>query len=164
VAPQPTEKFAYQGMLRALGAYLDHESMSRFRLIEVPDGFTLVIEAGGAEPYLQEVHFSTAALLEQGEQLARGRKLFGGKHQARWSLASTGHQDFLRALGQELDRYQVHDILIDELEDGLLVTYTFVDPSKGYQFRKHLIILQSQDIETLLQSAHSRRQSRGLLG
>jgi hypothetical protein len=163
VEPQPTEKVAYQGVLRALGAYLDQESMSRFRLIEVPDGFTLVLEAGGAEPHLREVHFSTASLLEQGEQLARGRKMFGGKYQERWSLASTGHQDFLRALGNELDRYQAHDILIDELEDGLLVTYTYVDPSKGYQFRKRLSVLHAQEIEAILQSAHGRRHRRSLL-
>jgi len=160
MTPPPSDHATYQRLLRALGAHLDQAGASRFCTIELPDEFLVVLHGGSTKPQPQEVHLSMAALAEQARQLARGRKLFGSSYNKGWKLASTGHQDLLRALGYELDRADARYILIDELEDGLMVTYSYLDPAQGYNWRKHLMVLQQEDIEQLGQAAHARRPRR----
>lgn len=160
---RPEEERSYEEILRAVGAYLDGVAHARFSLIELPNGFTLVLEPASEKQKAAEVHFPRVGLEAQIKQLIRNRKRLGGKYQGKWHLAPTSHQDFLRALGFELDDSDAKEILIDELEDGLLVTYSYLDPSQGYQWRKHSTTLRRAEIETILQAAHNRRVRRGLL-
>src|SRR5260370_28188704 len=109
-------ELSYQRMFRALGAYLDSQQPNRFSMLEVRDGFDLVLVRGVGRPQLEEVHFERRTLLDHAEQLTRGKKVFDGRGGA-WRLARNGRQDFLWALGFELDDSQAHGILLDELDD-----------------------------------------------
>src|SRR5207302_10594478 len=97
------QEISYQRMLRALGGYLDHEPPGRFRVLEVNDGFTVLMERGTAKPSVQQVHFERSTLAEQAEQLVKGRKVFGRSASNTGAPSRTGHQDFLRAIGFELE-------------------------------------------------------------
>jgi hypothetical protein len=163
VASHSRPRMSYQRMLRAIGAYLDGEDPDRFRLVEVLDGFEVVLERGGQRAELEEIHFSYDTLTEQAESLMRRRKLLGSRHGGGWALASSGRQDFLRALGYELDDSRARFILIDEAEDGMLVTYSYLDPAQGFQWRKHMVVLKRDHIQSVLQSAYGRRHRRRLL-
>lgn len=158
------ETLSYQRMLRAVGSKLDDVQPRRFRIVEVPGGFTLVFERWDPEPALQEEHFSQATLLEKAEQLMRGRKPVQRGIPPRWSLTQASYEDSLRALGFELDDCLAHGIFINEVEDGLIVTYSYVEPSQGYAWRKHMVKLGSVDVEQVLTAARERRQRRKLLG
>ena len=153
----------YQPLLRALGAYLDNEGPARFKFVETPDGFTVVLDRGQSRPVLDEVHFPYDELIEQCERLVRDRRLLGSKYQGSWALSPSGRQDFLRALGYELDDSNVRAIVLDELDDAMLLTYSYMDPGQGYQWRKHMIVLREEQMDTIITAAHSRRHKRGLL-
>jgi hypothetical protein len=149
----------YQWMLRALGALLDEEPSCRISLAEVPDGF-LVRRQGALnqlEPKLVLVEWH--ALRERLEQLGQQRKRMPIRHhQGVWSHFPNGHQDFFRALGCELDQASARGILIDELADGLVVTYSCPDPDTG-AWHKRLVILGLPEIEEVLNAAFARRQN-----
>lgn len=156
---------SYQATLRVLGAYLDREHPGRFTLVEVADGFVLTIRHGVDPEDTTEAHFRPETLAEQAAELLRNRKRRRGTAKSTWPLAKTDHQDFMRALGHELDQEDADGILIDELEDGLLVTYSYLDPTQGYQYQKRMVTLHRDHIEQILGAAHERRtkQRRGLL-
>ena len=163
MASSSRPRMSYQRMLRAIGAYLDGERPDRFRVIEVPDGFEIVVERHGQPPELEEVHFSYETVLEQAERLMRRRKLLGSRQHSGWALTSTSRQDFLRALGYELDDSRARFILVDEIEGGVLVTYSYLDPAQGFQWRKHMVHLKRDQIEAVLRSAYGRRNKRRLI-
>jgi hypothetical protein len=127
-------------------------------LIELPDGFTIVTERGSRKPQLQELHYERSTLAEQAEQLVRGKNLFGGRGHREWGLCRAGHEDFLRALGFELDDSEARAVSLDELEDGLVLTYSYLDPTQGYSWRKRFIHLRASDIDEIMKAAHSRRR------
>jgi hypothetical protein len=159
---QSGQEVSYQRLLRALGGYLDHEPAGRFKVIEVIDGFTLIIERGTGKPQIQQVHFERNTLAEQAEQLVRGRRVFTRASNHSWPLCRTGHQDFLRALGYELDDSEAREVAMDEFETGLLVTYSYLDPTQGYSWRKHRVTLSGNDMEEIINTARNRK-SKGFL-
>lgn len=153
----------YQHTLRAIGSFLDQEEPVRFCILEVSDGFTAILTHGSGRPRLREMHFGVDALADRAEQLIHGRRMLGTKRGNAWALVNTGRQDFLRALGFELDDSKARSILIDELDDAVLVTYSFIDPGQGYQWRKFMATLQRDQIEVIVKDARDRRHRRGLL-
>jgi hypothetical protein len=157
MASQSGQEVSYQRLLRALGGYLDQEPPGRFKVIEVLDGFTLVLERGAGKPLLQQVHFERTTLAEQAEQLVRGRRVFSRTSNHSWPLCRAGHQDLLRALGYELDDSEAREISMDEFEDGLLVTYSYLDPTQGYSWRKHSVTLRGTDMDEILKAARNRK-------
>ena len=70
------------------------------------------------------------------------------------------YQDFLRALGFELEQAGAYFILLDEVDDDFLITYQYLRPTQGYQPYKHLSVINRNAREDLLQSAYSRRQTQ----
>lgn len=159
------QNLSYQATLRVLGAYLDDEVAGRFTLVEVADGFILTIRHSADPGDTTEAHFRPETLAEQAADLLRNRKRRRDGRKPTWPLVATNHQDFMRALGHELDQEDADGILIDELEDGLLVTYSYLDPTLGYQFQKRMVLLHRDHIEKILGAARERRtkQRRGLL-
>ena len=148
----------YQWLLRAIGAYLDEEPSCRISLAEVSDGFLVRLQRAlhKLEPRVE--HFKRETLLEQLEAL-RGshRPATQTRHHGIWSSFPNGHQDFFRALGYELDQSQARGILIDELEDGIVVTYSAPAENDGSVDKKRMIYLGLSDIETILNAAFERR-------
>ncbi|GAC1514283.1 MAG: hypothetical protein NVS2B16_20720 [Chloroflexota bacterium] len=154
----------YQLVLRAIGGYLDQEEYERFRVLEEPDGYTVVLEDFAANAPLRSIHLERATLQQQTDYLRRGRKVFGRSRRRPWKLSSPGRQPFFEVLGVELDDAQARELCLDEVNDGLLVTYSFLDPSRGFAWRKHMVVLRAPEIQTLLESVRNRQRRRGFLG
>jgi hypothetical protein len=85
--------------------------------------------------------FALAGRIQDGEQ-ARPRD---------------GYENFLRALGYELDRTQAYTITIDEMDDGLVLTYLFIDARQSFLPHKRMIFLAPKELETVKQDAVQRR-------
>lgn len=154
----------YQGMLRAIGAALDEQRSVRFTIIEIPEGFTAVWERRDPVPVLEEVHFSRATLIGRAEQLMRGRRSNRREHASHVHSPERRCEDALRALGFEFDECLAHGILVNKVDGDLLVTYSYVDSSQGYAWRKHMVRLNMADIDEMLDAAIDRRHRRRLLG
>jgi hypothetical protein len=149
----------YQWLLRALGAYLDEEPSCRISLAEVSDGFLVRLQRALHKLDPQVEHFKRETLKEQIDKLTSQRKPGPrARHQGVWSSFPNGHQDFFRALGYELDQANARGILIDELEDGIVVTYSYPDTSNGSKWKKRMVVLGLSEIEAILNAAFERRQ------
>jgi hypothetical protein len=109
------------------------------------------------EPQL--FHFNRDTLTEQLEELMRQRKTSPTRvhHPGIWSKLPNGHQDFFRALGFELDAAAAHAILIEELEEGLVLSYSCLDPDTGDR-RKRMLLLGLPEMEEILNAAFERRK------
>ena len=150
----------YQWLLRALGAYLDEAPSCRISLAEVPDGFIVRLQRTlhKLEPHVE--HFKRETLVQQLEGLfSKGASASQRpRHQGVWSAFPNGHQDFFRALGYELDQSAAKNILVDELEDGIVITYSYPDPDNDAALRKRMLVLGVPQIEEILNAAFERRQ------
>lgn len=158
------EPVSYQRMLRAIGVTLDEECPARFTLIELPEGFVVAWERRDPGPVLKEIHFSQASLIEKADQLMRGRRSIARERARRPPTAQPSYENVLRALGFEFDDCLAHGILINEVSGNLHVSYSYVDSSQGYAWRKHMVRLDTADIEQMLLAANDRRRRRRLLG
>lgn len=150
---------AYQTSMRAIGAYLDQKPPGRVRVIEVPEGFEVHWLGSAADHHLQWVHLPVDQLLQWGEELKRKktRRVFRSHAPI---TEDHSYENVFRALGFELDALDAYSILVDELEDGFLVTYQFLNPHESYMLRKHMVILRRNEMFQVLSAADARRQSR----
>jgi hypothetical protein len=162
--PEASEPLSYQRMLRAIGATLDDKRPERFTIIEIPEGFTLVWERRDPLPVLEEVHFSQATLIEMAGRLTRGRRPIRRERPNEVRATGPAYENVLRALGFEFDDSLAHGILVSEVEGSLLLTYSYVDSSQGYAWRKHMVRLDTADLAQMLDAAQDRRSRRKLLG
>lgn len=155
------ERPSYQSMLRALGSYLDEEPSCRISVVEVPDGFLVRMQRTVYKLEPRVEHFKRDTLTRYVDQFVRTQQPTGvrQRHQGIWAHFPNGHQDFLRALGYELDGSSARNIVIDELEDGLSLTYTQPAPEGGWETRAAYLSLG--DIETVLNDAFNRRRNTG---
>lgn len=155
-----SQEISYQTLLRGIGAYLDEEPSCRITLAEVPDGFLVRLQRHlhRLDPVL--ITFQHESIRAQLMDLMRSRKRTGlrVRHQGIWALFPNGHQDFFRALGYELDQRQASYILVDELEDGILVTFRAPDPERSGGRKKDMFILGLPEIEAILNAAFERRK------
>ena len=150
---------SYQWLLRALGSYLDEEPSCRITLAETTDGFLVRLQRALHKLDPQIVHFKRQTLKQQLEELAQHRRFVGhARHQGIWSSFPNGHQDFFRALGYELDEAKARAILIDELEDGIVLTYSHPDPNTPDGWDKRMVMLGLKEIEEILNAAFERRK------
>lgn len=153
------KEHTYQWMLRALGAFLDEQPSCRISIAEVPDGFLVRSQRTlhKLEPVV--LHFRQDRLTEQLHRLMLEKRhpQPQAHHQGVWSHFPNGHQDFLRALGYELDDAGASGILVDEIEDGVVVTYSYLDSTDG-QWHKRIVVLGIPEIEEILNAAFERRK------
>jgi hypothetical protein len=150
--------FRYQLTLRAVGAWLDDLKPAYFTIFESPDGFTVVATSTRTPPAPEEAHFRFGTLAQQHEQLRQFRgkmRSFEGDYVA--PLFATGRQDFLHALGFELDDAGAEAIVIDQLDDSVVLSYAYVDPSADFSWHKRMALMHVGDIEMVTKVARARR-------
>jgi hypothetical protein len=155
------ERVPYQITLRGVGGYLDDHHAQRASVLELIDGFSVSYYGSPSDPDMVEARLAYEDLLIlDAEESKRQRKpsLFGRK-------AEPGsYKDVFRALGYELEVAKAYSLLIDQTDDGLLVTYQYLNPSQGSMVRKRMAILSSESIEQVVRDARSRRVGGGILG
>lgn len=156
-----TEQPSYQSMLRTLGSYLDEEPNCRISIVEVPDGFLVRMQRTVYKLEPRVEHFKRDTLVQRVDQFIRTQQSTGvrQRHQGIWAQFPNGHQDFLRALGYEFDGSQARNIVVDELEDGVNLTYTQPAAEGGWDTRA--VFLSIEAIETILNEAFNRRRRAG---
>lgn len=159
--------WSYQIMLRAVGAWLDERQPAYFTIFETPEGFTVIAVAPGPDPAPEEAHFHFGSLSQQHDALRqyRGRPRIHPVDS--WLSVPGTRQDFLHALGFELDDAGAEMVVIGQLADSVVLSYAFVNPSAGFSWHKRMVLMQQPDIEALMKAARGRRrleQSTGLFG
>jgi hypothetical protein len=151
------ERIPYQALLRVIGRDLDSHHAFRVRLMEVPDGFHVQYFKDAERPDLASLDFSYDDL---NDRARRGRLQpllrhpMGGK---RFKRGKPTYQDFFRALGYELEDAGAYSILLDELDDGYLLTYQFYNPDSGFMLHKHRVALHADEAGEIVNVASMRR-------
>lgn len=149
------QRIPYQQALRSLGAYLDEIGACWVKVIEERRGYLVCYQRDRDRPDVKAERFAyTDVLALQTEEEA----LRGSGEQVDTFERDTGYQDFLRALGHELDEAEAYEILLDELEDGhFLVTYQHTDREAAMLWKKHMAVVGLDERRTILEHAHARR-------
>ena len=104
------------------------------------------------------LHFNRTTVLERFKQIRARKPSKRALQPGVWSGFPSGRQDFLRALGHELDQVSAQAILVEELEDGIVLTYRYPEPEAG-GWRKRLLVLGLPEIEAILNAAFERRKA-----
>jgi hypothetical protein len=143
---------SYESALQAVGAYLDSQCATEFKLLETPLGFIVHFEARGSEPETRTAFFKFSDLHRTGIDIDFLRKV-------RRPLGPSDRQyrHLLGAVGHDLDTSRAVSILLDEMPEAILITYEYDDPQRGYVLRKRMALAGPRDRERLLQDAHQRR-------
>ena len=158
-------RISYQWTLRQIGAFLDSRSGRRMTLIEVPDGFVLRYQTRD-DAEVRVVHFPRRQLVARDVQQERMRLQQDGKRRRLSAGAPSpspephpgSYQDFLRALGHELDLTSIYDLALDELDGSLIVTYLYVDPRHAFVPVKKFVTLEREQRGQILHDAYARRE------
>ena len=145
----------YAWLLRAAGAYLDQMHARQLTVIEGEGGFELRYRPGPVGD-VWAVCLRFDALLRRREDLVHRRSV--GFSLRRRTTESQGYQDTLRALGAQLDQVEARTILLDEGDEGLLVSYQYFSPQSNYLPRKHMAIVNPAGISRLVMEARARRR------
>lgn len=172
-----TEILPYQMLLRVIGAHLDERETAAHLIIEKPGAFLLRSERLGRNPELKLEEFTLGELEQEYHDMLSGRMgpVTGRlrRSAARRAAPSenrprSGYQDFLRAVGYELEEAAAYSILMAEIGEKFLLTYLQLAPQEGFLIRKRMVIVDSDARENILKVAHQRRGTsptrRTLLG
>jgi hypothetical protein len=153
------QRGAYEESLRTIGAYLDASHAFQASVIEGVDGFHIRHEQSEHQSDEVTRHVGYAELVSLDHVLKRKKRPFG------LGIKRTTHryENTLRALGRELDAAKAYSLLIDEVDQGFLVTYQYLKPSQGFLVRKRMVFLDVDSIERVLEDAYDRRGSLSLL-
>ncbi len=133
----------YQSMLRVIGALLDELAASNIVIIEGTEGFTIRFTS---RDQCEIRDLSYTDLLEAYQTLRNERTLLGN--------VDRGHyQDFLRAIGYEVERLQGRNLLLAQAADHYLLTYQ----TSASGSSTHHVLLAPRTIQEILDRAHKRR-------
>lgn len=152
------EKPSYQELLRCVGQFFDAHEASRIHVLEVIDGFSVRYQTGDTPDSTRTAHLTETALARTGRDLETRRRRLSFHFGRRAEEAD--YEDILRALGYELDVVRAYSLLIDELDDGIVVTYQFLKPTEGFNVRKRMVILGQEAMRSVVADAHHRREQR----
>lgn len=140
---EPLEPTKYRDALRSVGDLLDSRGDAAFTVLEVPGGFEIVVDSNGGPA-------RTLIRVNRDEEMKpRGRDRRAAVD-AFWKSMGTTGGEFLEAVGIELERRGAHNILIDRLADGLVLSYSFLDPLHGYAWGKSVVICPIAELRRIL--------------
>jgi hypothetical protein len=149
----------YQELLRAVGAVLDGDNAGKITIVEAGDGFVVRRQRFRHTVVDQAVtHLTRETLGRQALKLREGRPASRvSRRPGLWSSFMHSHQDFLRSLGYELDSVSARQVVIDELYDGLLLSY--LQPMAEGRTEVRSLALTKGDVELILNEAVRRRRT-----
>ncbi|HEX6508468.1 MAG TPA: hypothetical protein VF221_12625, partial [Chloroflexota bacterium] len=141
------DELSYESTLRGLGAWLDDRSANGITVLEIEPTYVVLFNSNGDRDPREPSDISVRELVAYESQLRTRLGTPGGRY-----------QDLLRALGHELDDLKASNLLIDEAEDEILLTYVFRPPDGRLLSRKQHSIIKRGDEASLLDKARSRRK------
>jgi hypothetical protein len=146
----------YQEYLRAIGRYIDCQVYRHILLIQTDHGFILRVclnKHGTIQAIGVDLTVIDLLNLINGYQAARGQSASA----IATPLFPTGYEDFLRALGFELDQALATNIQLVELSEGLLVSYNIIGEAGQTTHRE--VLFDADLIEHTLRNGYLRRRS-----
>ncbi len=151
------ERTPYEAFLRVVGRDLDHRRATGVRVVETISGFEIHYAVDDQSPEMVTLAYT----FDQLKAKAQGSRIqpllrhpMGGR---RSKKGKPTYQNFFRALGYELEDAGAYLILLDELEDGYLLTYQFYNPDSGFMLHKHRVALQTDEAGEIVNVAGMRR-------
>jgi hypothetical protein len=145
----------YEAVLRTIGAYLDAQGAHYVSIVEVKNGLTVRYVPRSSDTELRSIFLSYADILEtqrEREEARRHLPMGFGEHAGRY-------ENLLRAMGHDLQQAGAYNVVVDEVDDGFVVTHCVYNPIEGYLLRKRMDVLSDQQCEALLTRARQRRQA-----
>ncbi len=148
------DEITYQRALRILGTCFDQAAAEGIRIMEVNNALEIHYRSTSDRARSNDLTFSAARLaeLEEEQVAARERGAPAGKY-----------KDILRTVGWELDQVGARNILLDEHDEGILVTFQFIVPSDGFLPHKTAWHVMGEQRQAILGRAHSRRHVEPLV-
>ena len=149
----------YESALRVIGRHLDAEPTYNMSLLEVGDGFTVRSQQSRVRTDTRTTQFTWDRLRDlvvfhvAGRGCARRRP----RHAGIWENFPNGHEDFFRALGHRLDDEHGANLSVEEVSEGVAITYNLPPVADGATAEKSQIVLAYSDIEVMLEDARQRR-------
>lgn len=144
------EALTYQTALRAIGTWLDvHSAGTGIRVFETTDGF--IVQQ--ADRHSAGVHSAQTITFDEVWELAEDKK-----YRKRSRGKDGAYQNFLRAVGHELDEAEAHSILLEEVGEELLVTYVYPRYHGGFSLLKHFTLISPESRQDLVRAAQERRK------
>lgn len=161
MAEQPDVGIGYEPALRVIGRHLDAEPAYHVSVLEVADGFTVRSHPSTHRAEGHTIHYSWDRLtdLVVYQTAGRGVRRRRSRHSGMWELFPNGHEDFFRALGHELDVERASSITVDEVKEGVAVSYFRPSESDPSQAEKVHRLMRREDIEAMLKAAQARRRT-----
>lgn len=150
---------AYEKALRAIGRHLDSETAYQARVLEVEEGLTVQFHVSPNHVDARTVLFPWERLDDLLIFNSAGRGV-PGKSKRRiglWSEIEGGREDFYRALGNKLDLDAASAVSVDELSNGVALSYTSPGAPDVPRGDKHCMTLSPETMRTLQAEAQSRR-------
>lgn len=145
----------YEVQLRLIGRHLDVNDYQGMAIFETDGGYIVrAVIPGNRHADALEFPYDSVASLEQRAASSRGE----GEREPPNTLMPTGYEDFLRALGYELDQRRSAAVMVVELGRGVVtrgLEYRVVGDQMS--FAPFEMILDPNDIQTMLDAAFRRR-------
>lgn len=160
---QGPESHRYEPALRVIGRHLDAEPAYHISVLEVADGFAVRSHPSGHRSEGRTAHFSWDRLddLVIYQTAGRGVRRRPPRHSGMWENFPNGHEDFFRALGHVLDAESASSLSVDEVAEGVAVSYMRPSRDDTLHLEKQHSVLRREDIEHLLHDAQQRRTQQG---
>ncbi|HEX6506830.1 MAG TPA: hypothetical protein VF221_04285 [Chloroflexota bacterium] len=154
---------SYEQALRVIGRYLDAEPTYHLSVVEVADGFTVRSHASRFKSDGRTVQFTWDRLNDLLVYHTAGRGLSRRHHRHRgiWADFPNGHEDFFRALGFQLDSENASSLTVDEVPEGVTVSYMRPDKSAAAdaEFETCHTVMRKAEIQAMLETAQARREA-----
>src|SRR5947209_4472179 len=149
----------YESALRVIGRHLDTEPTYHMSLLEVRDGFTVRSHPSRFRSDARTVQFTWDRLndLIVFHMAGRGCMRRRPRHSGIWANFPNGHEDFFRAMGHRLDKEHGSSLSVEELPEGVAVSYMRPLEDDTLQLEKAHMVLAYADIEAMLEEARRRR-------
>ncbi|GAC1403659.1 MAG: hypothetical protein NVSMB52_17590 [Chloroflexota bacterium] len=152
-------RLPYEHALRAIGRHLDAEPAYHVSVLEITDGFVVRSHPARHRTQGRTVEFDWAKLRYLTIFHTAGRHITSRRqrHRGIWENFPNGHEDFFRALGFILDQEKARSIAIEEVPEGVAVSYSRPHHAAEDSFEKFHAVHQRSQIETMVEQAVRRR-------
>jgi hypothetical protein len=149
----------YRQALRAIGRHLDSEIAFNASILETEEGFTVRYQSSPHFDLARTLHFPWERLHDLLIFNSAGRGVPGKRKKSfgLWDNFDGGREDFFRALGTRLDDETASSVNVEELPDGIAISYVSPDRDNPLRTQKHHTVLNLDAIREVLRVAQRKR-------
>lgn len=147
----------YEHALRVIGRHLDSETGFHAGIEEVEGGFTVHFQPIQGEERTSDFAWDRLDDLLIFNSAGRGIGAKRKRNAGLWAEIQGGREDIFRALGHMLDEDQATRVTVDELDDGLAVSYLRPASGNGGGSEERQAVLTIEQLRDIQATAQARR-------